>query len=60
MRLRNRVYDEAVAQAFTVLWEAAIDAHTAHQSTQPKPFVWTKTAADILQNVICTRSWFDE
>ena len=23
MRLRNRVYDEAIAQALTVLWEAA-------------------------------------
>ena len=39
---------------------AAIDAHVAHQSTQPKPFVWTKTAADILQKVILARLWFDE
>ena len=39
---------------------AAIDEHVAHQNTKPKPFIWTKTAADILQKVIRARSWVDE
>jgi len=30
----------------------AIDAYIAHHNTQPKPFIWTKTARDILQKVI--------
>ena len=29
----------------------AIDAYVAHHNTDPKPFVWTKSARDILQNV---------
>ena len=39
---------------------AAIDEHVAHQNTKPKPFIWTKTAADILQKVIRARAWLDE
>ena len=39
---------------------AAIDEHVAYQNTQPKPFVWTKTAADILQKAIRAGSWVDE
>ena len=31
---------------------AAIDAYIAHHNTKPKPFVWTKSARDILQKVI--------
>ena len=31
---------------------AAIDEYVAHHNTQPKPFIWTKSAADILQKVI--------
>jgi transposase len=31
---------------------AAIDAYVAHHNTHPKPFIWTKNAADILQKVI--------
>ena len=38
----------------------AIDEHVAHQNTKPKPFIWTKTAADILQKVIRARAWVDE
>jgi transposase len=31
---------------------AAIDEYVAHHNTKPKPFIWTKRAADILQKVI--------
>ena len=31
---------------------AAIDEYVAHHNTNPKPFIWTKSAADILQKVI--------
>ena len=30
----------------------AIDEYVAHHSTKPKPFIWTKSARDILQKVI--------
>jgi hypothetical protein len=30
----------------------AIEKHVAHHNTKPKPFIWTKSAADILQKVI--------
>jgi transposase len=35
---------------------AAIDAYIAHHNTKPKPFIWTKSAADILQKVIRANS----
>jgi len=31
---------------------AAISDYVAHHNTQPKPFIWTKSARDILQKVI--------
>jgi transposase len=31
---------------------AAIEEYVAHRNTKPKPFIWTKSAADILQKVI--------
>jgi transposase len=31
---------------------AAIDAYVAHHNQKPKPFIWTKSANDILQKVI--------
>ena len=31
---------------------AAIDEYVAHHNTNPKPFIWTKSARDILQEVI--------
>jgi hypothetical protein len=31
---------------------AAIEEYVAHHNTKPKPFIWTKSAADILQKVI--------
>jgi transposase len=31
---------------------AAIDEYIAHHNTNPKPFIWTKNARDILQKVI--------
>src|SRR5690606_24737739 len=31
---------------------AAIDEYIAHHNTHPKPFIWTKSARDILQKVI--------
>jgi len=30
----------------------AIDDYVAHHNTKPKPFIWTKSARDILQKVI--------
>ncbi|MDR1888364.1 MAG: hypothetical protein LBQ81_03135, partial [Zoogloeaceae bacterium] len=30
----------------------AIDEYIHHHNTQPKPFIWTKSARDILQKVI--------
>jgi transposase len=32
--------------------EAAINDYVAHHNTAPKPFIWTKSARDILQKVI--------
>ena len=34
----------------------AIDEYIAHHNTQPKPFIWTKNARDILQKVIRANS----
>jgi transposase len=34
----------------------AIDKYVAHHNTKPKPFIWTKSAADILQKVIRANS----
>ena len=31
---------------------AAINEYVAHHNIKPKPFIWTKGAADILPNVI--------
>ena len=38
--------------------EQAIDAYIAHHNTHPKPFIWTKSARDILQKVIRANSRF--
>lgn len=35
---------------------SAIDGYIAHHNTQPKPFIWTKSARDILQKVIRANS----
>jgi transposase len=35
---------------------AAIDAYIAHHNRNPKPFIWTKSARDILQKVIRANS----
>ena len=35
---------------------SAIDEYVAHHNTKPKPFVWTKSARDILQKVIRANS----
>ena len=35
---------------------AAIDAYIAHHNINPKPFIWTKSARDILQKVIRANS----
>ena len=34
----------------------SIDEYIAHHNTQPKPFIWTKSARDILQKVIRANS----
>jgi hypothetical protein len=36
----------------------AIDDYVAHHNTDPKPFIWTKSARDILQKVISANSRF--
>jgi len=36
--------------------EAAIDEYVAHHNDNPKPFIWTKSARDILQKVIRANS----
>jgi hypothetical protein len=35
---------------------SAINEYIAHHNTQPKPFIWTKSARDILQKVIRANS----
>ena len=35
---------------------AAIEDYIAHHNTNPKPFIWTKTARDVLQKVIRANS----
>ncbi len=35
---------------------AAIDEYISHHNTKPKPFIWTKSARDILQKVIRANS----
>ena len=35
---------------------AAIDEYVVHHNTKPKPFIWTKSAVDILQKVIRANS----
>jgi transposase len=35
---------------------AAIDQYVAHHNSEPKPFIWTKSARDILQKVIRANS----
>ena len=49
-RLRRGVFT-SVSELTT-----AIDEYIAHHNTNPKPFIWTKTAADILQKVIRANS----
>lgn len=49
-RLRRGVFT-SVAEL-----EAAIDEYVAHHNTDPKPFIWTKSARDILQKVIRANS----
>ena len=35
---------------------AAIDKYVAHHNINPKPFIWTKSADDILEKVIRANS----
>jgi hypothetical protein len=35
---------------------AAIEQYVAHHNANPKPFIWTATACDILQKVIRANS----
>jgi len=34
----------------------AIDEYIAHHNTHPKPFIWTKSARDMLQKIIRANS----
>ena len=38
------------------LRDVAIEDYVAHHNTDPKPFIWTKSARDILQKVIRANS----
>lgn len=49
-RLRRGVFTSVPALV------TAIDEYVAHHNTKPKPFIWTKSAADILQKVIRANS----
>lgn len=49
-RLRRGVFTSVPALI------TAIDEYVAHHNTKPKPFIWTKSAADILQKVIRANS----
>jgi len=49
-RLRRGVFTSVPELA------AAIDAYVAHHNINPKPFIWTKSARDILQKVIRANS----
>jgi hypothetical protein len=49
-RLRRGVFT-SVAEL-----EAAIDEYVVHHNDNPKPFIWTKSARDILQKVIRANS----
>ena len=35
---------------------SAIDEYIAHHNTNPKPFIWTKSARDILEKVMQANS----
>jgi len=52
--LRDITAEQLRRGVFTSVPEliAAIDAYTAHHNKNPKPFIWTKSARDILQKVI--------
>jgi len=49
-RLRRGVFTSAAELV------AAIDEYVAHHNINPKPFIWTKSARDILQKVIRANS----
>ena len=49
-RLRRGVFTSVPALV------SAIDEYIAHHNTNPKPFIWTKSARDILQKVIRANS----
>jgi hypothetical protein len=48
--LRARLIEQAIELT------AAIEQHVAHHNANPKPFIWTATARDILQKVIRANS----
>lgn len=55
---RNITTDRLCRGVFTSVPEliAAIDQYIAHHNADPKPFIWTKSARDILQKVIRANS----
>lgn len=52
--LRGMTTEQLRRGVFTSVPEliATIDAYIAHGNKNPKPFIWTKSARDILQKVI--------
>ena len=55
---RNITTDRLRRGVFTSVEEltTAINEYIAHHNKDPKPFIWTKTARDILQKVIRANS----
>jgi len=47
---------QRVRRWLTARLVAAIDEYIAHHNTNPKPFIWTKSARDIQQKVIRANS----
>ena len=54
--LRREVDAETERRTSVPELVAAIDDYVAHHNTDPKPFIWTKSARDILQKVIRANS----
>jgi hypothetical protein len=53
MNSKNQSIEPCALEGIEV---SAIDEHVAHHNNNPKPFIWTKSARDILQKVIRANS----
>ena len=53
MKSKNQSIEPCALEGIEV---SAIDEYVAHHNNDPKPFIWTKSARDILQKVIRANS----